>query len=252
MSPEAITIGISGLSSSGKTTLSRLLCRIFPNTFILHQDDFYVADSAIPIHNGLADWDCLESIDYTSMARAIQHIRSTGKLPEGLKSIENQNPVGKPIVKKELVEELENKVKVAGVAGVLEKVGRKIAVVDGFLLFHEGSEVEELFDVRILLRAPYEKAKQRREARNYATIEGWWEDPPGYFDKIVWPSYVQAHKSLFVNDDITGVLKPEVVENRRIRTVPDMELPMEQVLRWAVDLLIDEVKSLGIFEGSNI
>lgn len=38
---KAIIIGISGASSSGKTTLARLLRDIFPNSFILHQDDFY-------------------------------------------------------------------------------------------------------------------------------------------------------------------------------------------------------------------
>lgn len=37
----AVLIGISGVSSSGKTTISRLLRDIFPSTFILHQDDFY-------------------------------------------------------------------------------------------------------------------------------------------------------------------------------------------------------------------
>lgn len=39
--PHALIIAISGCSSSGKTTLARLLRDIFPNTFILHQDDFY-------------------------------------------------------------------------------------------------------------------------------------------------------------------------------------------------------------------
>jgi pantothenate kinase-related protein Tda10 len=38
---KAIIVGISGCSSSGKTTLARLLRDIFPNTFILHEDDFY-------------------------------------------------------------------------------------------------------------------------------------------------------------------------------------------------------------------
>ena len=38
---KALIVGISGCSSSGKTTLARLLRDIFPNTFILHQDDFY-------------------------------------------------------------------------------------------------------------------------------------------------------------------------------------------------------------------
>lgn len=37
----ALIVGISGCSSSGKTTLARLLRDIFPNTFILHEDDFY-------------------------------------------------------------------------------------------------------------------------------------------------------------------------------------------------------------------
>jgi nicotinamide/nicotinate riboside kinase len=37
----ALVVGISGASSSGKTTLSRLLRCIFLNTFILHEDDFF-------------------------------------------------------------------------------------------------------------------------------------------------------------------------------------------------------------------
>jgi nicotinamide/nicotinate riboside kinase len=38
---KAIVVGLSGCSSSGKTTLARLLRDIFLNTFILHEDDFY-------------------------------------------------------------------------------------------------------------------------------------------------------------------------------------------------------------------
>lgn len=38
---KALVVGVSGASSSGKTTLSKLLRDIFPNTFILHEDDFY-------------------------------------------------------------------------------------------------------------------------------------------------------------------------------------------------------------------
>jgi uridine kinase len=41
---KAIIISISGCSSSGKTTLARLLRDIFPHTFILHEDDFYKPD----------------------------------------------------------------------------------------------------------------------------------------------------------------------------------------------------------------
>jgi nicotinamide/nicotinate riboside kinase len=38
---KAVVVGLSGASSSGKTTLARLLRDIFPNSFILHEDDFY-------------------------------------------------------------------------------------------------------------------------------------------------------------------------------------------------------------------
>ena len=38
---KAVVVAISGCSSSGKTTLSRLLRDIFPNAFVLHEDDFY-------------------------------------------------------------------------------------------------------------------------------------------------------------------------------------------------------------------
>ena len=42
---KALVFGISGCSSSGKTTLARILRDIFPNTFILHEDDFYKTDN---------------------------------------------------------------------------------------------------------------------------------------------------------------------------------------------------------------
>lgn len=51
---QTLIVGISGPSSSGKTTLARLLQRIFCgvnldnkqqlNTFIIHEDDFYYPD----------------------------------------------------------------------------------------------------------------------------------------------------------------------------------------------------------------
>lgn len=49
----AVIVGLSGCSSSGKTTLARLLRDIFPNTFVLHEDDFYRPEeesASHPIH----------------------------------------------------------------------------------------------------------------------------------------------------------------------------------------------------------
>lgn len=41
----AVVFSLSGCSSSGKTTLARILRDVFPNTFILHEDDFYKTDN---------------------------------------------------------------------------------------------------------------------------------------------------------------------------------------------------------------
>jgi nicotinamide/nicotinate riboside kinase len=147
--PATFIVGISGLSSTGKTTLSRLLRSIFPSSFILHQDDFYLPDAAIPVRDGLQDWDCVEAIDWARMTSALQRIRESGALPEDLKSLTDASPVGSAedlLVSAEVVRRMRAKVVEAGLG--------RVAIVDGFLMLHEGSEVEAVMDAKILLRVP--------------------------------------------------------------------------------------------------
>ncbi|KAA8893625.1 P-loop containing nucleoside triphosphate hydrolase protein [Sphaerosporella brunnea] len=244
MSPRTtFIVGISGLSSSGKTTLSRLLRGIFPSAFILHQDDFYLADSLIPVTaSGAQDWDCAESIDWAAMSRALAWIRASGSLPLDLKSLQDASPVGngEDLVGEEVVRRMREKVEMAAAA----VGGVSVAILDGFLMLHEGSPVEAAMDSKLLLRVPYQVAKQRRESRTgYVTIEGFWQDPPGYFDTIVWPNYVKEHRYLFVDEDVEGQLKPEIEAQRRVHTPQRLDDSIEKTLEWAVDILIDELKS---------
>ena len=154
MSPPTFIIGISGLSSTGKTTLSRLLRTIFPS-FILHQDDFYHADSAIPVTaDGLQDWDCAESVNWPHLSSALQRIRESGALPTDLTSLQDPSPVGPnetELVSSRCLDRARARVRESGLG---EDV--KIALVDGFLMLQEGSPVEEWMDVKLLLRVPYE------------------------------------------------------------------------------------------------
>jgi nicotinamide/nicotinate riboside kinase len=102
--------------------------------------------------------------------------------------------------------------------------------------------VMEVLDVKIFLRGRYDVAKRRREGRSvYATLEGYWTDPPGYWDDIVWPNYVKAHKHLFVNGDVEGELDGEVISSQGIHS-PDIDWLMSEILPWTVDLIIAEVK----------
>ena len=172
----ALIVGISGCSSSGKTTLARLLRDIYPNTFVLHEDDFYKTDAEVPTTNTpageVADWDCLEALNLPAFEEALKHIQINGTPPPDLVSKEDKNDVGRVDVDAKVVNDLQWR---AG-RWMFQDVP-PIAIIDGFLLYSEGMKaIRELFDVKLFLRTDFKTAKARRESRSgYVTIEGFWE-----------------------------------------------------------------------------
>lgn len=76
------TIGLSGPSSSGKTTVSHLLQRIFPNVvYILHADDFCKEFDQIPAVNRYLDCDSPDAVDFERMAHVLDHMKSHDGIP---------------------------------------------------------------------------------------------------------------------------------------------------------------------------
>lgn len=172
----ALVVGISGVSSSGKTTLARLLRDIYPNTFVLHEDDFYKTDAEIPRTRTpageIADWDCLDAIDLPAFEKALRYIRQHGMPPPDLVSKEDKNSVGEVDVDRRVLDDLQWRAS----RWMFEDVP-PIAIIDGFLLYAENMKaVRDLFDVKLLLLTDFETCKQRRERRSgYVTLEGFWE-----------------------------------------------------------------------------
>ena len=246
-----LLVALSGPTSSGKTTLARLLARIFPSTSILHADDYYHTDSAIPVHDGVQDWDCAEAINLPKLETTLRRIKDgedvdgTISHVAGMEIPEGEGQIGQC---DEVLEGLQVKVKqweavLAADAGEAWK-RRRLVIVDGFLLLGPSvRSLRALFDVRILLRSRYEDSKRRREARSgYTTIEGWWEDPPGYFDRIVWPNYVKEHGFLFHGRDVQGKVIDHAAAQAGIDIVPGMgywNLP--DTLTWIVGLVSDRL-----------
>ncbi|KAF4629791.1 hypothetical protein G7Y89_g8355 [Cudoniella acicularis] len=252
---KAIVVGISGCSSSGKTTLSRLLRDIFPNTFVLHQDDFYRSEVELPKKHGLLDWDCAEALSIPDMLKSLKHIHQDGTFPPDLDSKEDQNSVGDCPVKDATIEALKAKVKTWTQPGnpghgILDSAPQpiRLCVFDGFLLYSTSmAAIQPQIDVKLFLRVSYAKAKARREARSgYVTLEGFWEDPPGYVDSIVWPNYVDDHKWLFENDDVEGNFKTEVLQHTGIKSQDGgLDINMTTTLEWAVELLMQQLPILA-------
>jgi len=236
--PECILVGISGPSSSGKTTLSRHLRDIFsPSTFILHEDDFYKPDADIPTHltAQIADWDCLGSLNLPALHSALRHIKAHAAAPPDLSSKEDQNEVGKSGVDGKVIDELRSQAR-----NLLQDGNITVAIVDGFLLFSEEmKEIREVFDVKLFLRTDYSTAKRRREARSgYVTIEGFWEDPPGYVENVVWPNYVRDHAFMFERGDVDGTLDEAKCAQLGIAGMPrQLQGDMTGCVTWAYEVL---------------
>ncbi|RPB28075.1 P-loop containing nucleoside triphosphate hydrolase protein [Terfezia boudieri ATCC MYA-4762] len=281
-------ISISGPTASGKTTLSRLLLRIFDgltftprtrttstpisiSTTILHQDDFYFPETEIPIkcvpkedtpgeYEEQRDWDCPEAIDFGKLKCCLKKFRDEGCAgPEdharildelGIKAIEAENSVGPERVSQgevneirgRILDELENSTELGNSARRVH-----ILILEGFLLyFNETPHTKELspllslLDARLLLHTTLTHAVSRRKNRmTYVTVEGFFEDPPGYIENVVWPNYVNYHRHLFVDGDVEkGELSDWAQTVAGIKRQEREGMEMRELVEWGAKVIV--------------
>lgn len=67
------------------------------------------------------------------------------------------------------------------------------------------------------------------------TAETFWEDPPGYFDDIVWPAYIKAHKHLFRNDNVEAGDLSERAKGK------DMDMYLLETSKVGMDGMVQEM-----------
>lgn len=287
-----IIIALSGPSSSGKTTLARLLRTLFthpPNltTTILHQDDFYKPDSLIPLKSFsspaygsrlLADWDCIEAIDLPALSTTLHHIKTYSRLPPSTTSKEDQNTIGPSPVSKLTLSSLTTETRSRLTALFQHQQPQtKIALylLDGFLLFpsphlpvsdprsHLREVIASTAAARLFVPCTREQTVRRRAQRSgYVTLEGFWEDPEGYVEDVVWGNYAVDHAWMFSgqrradgeeegNEEVrrridAGEVVGEVVQGEGVMVAPlaGEEEGLEGVLTWACErvwAVIEEV-----------
>ena len=250
MTADVLLIGLSGPTSSGKTTIASALATVLPSTnvILLHADDFYKPDSAIPTHpSGVADWDCADSLDLPRFRQTLIDLRAGGKPPDNLPKqggADDDDDDGVHATLSGLSKPFLEKLQSELIPLQPHLQGRRIVLVEGFLLFGQGvkDQLARLFDLRILLRASREAARERRERRNgYVTLEGFWQDPEGYFDTVVWPNYVAQHAWLFEDDDVEGRAREgkSVSVEFDVLVGPVENASLEDVCSWVAKCLRD-------------
>ncbi|RIB15646.1 P-loop containing nucleoside triphosphate hydrolase protein [Gigaspora rosea] len=232
-SNKIVLIGMSGASCSGKTTLARLLTKILPNSWIFHQDDFFKSESKIPIDptTNLPNWDCPDAIDFTKFIKTLRHVHQTGSLPDSFKSKERLNTRNDTQIESQLeslIKQLSNRI----TSSINNLTDWKFILVDGFLLYWDMQVVKEL-DIKLFVQADYTTLKKRREERaGYVTVDGYWTDPPNYFDTMVWPNYIKCHRHLFQGNLVT-IDKLVVLNSNCVRDIyTNLEMAAENVLEF--------------------
>ena len=70
---KVLTVGVSGATGAGKTSIAHLLKSAFPQAKLICQDDYYFTDvdslPKAPDGTNRANWDSLESLDMVNTER---------------------------------------------------------------------------------------------------------------------------------------------------------------------------------------
>jgi nicotinamide/nicotinate riboside kinase len=195
--------------------------------------------------DGFQDWDCAESLDLVGLKDALVWARERGEVPGWLTSKEDQNTVEPSGVEDELVARLREHVS-ARLAQTASPSGPRIFLLDGFLLYPPTLTPSPLphLSIKLLLLTTLPALLERRARRTgYVTLEGFWEDPEGYVENVVWANYVRDHAFLFAAGDVEGPVREDVIEGLGVKVQPDRGWGMGEVLEWAVEVIL---KGLGV------
>jgi uridine kinase len=157
-----------------------------------YPDKFFKRDSLIPITNGIVNWDCPEAIDFDAFYEYLCTAKSSSNCAVAVGPNRPALDFSQLQGRQDELHKLAREIK--------KKFGStKIGVVDGFLLYTY-PHVERVFDMKIFLYADKGTLiKRRSERESYITEEGSWTDPPGYFEDIVWPNYLEYNKNALEN-----------------------------------------------------
>jgi len=182
-----LTIGLSGGTCSGKTSVASLLGKALPWCQVVNQDKYYhEEDSGSHVRNkptNLINWEVLEAFNMEKMKLDIEQIR--------------QNAFNH----KTLPTQQKNTIK-----GISRWKDTKlkpipILIVEGIIIFHD-PDIEKMCDKKYFIEIEHDVCKSRRESRVWDPEGSCWEESPAYFEGVAWPEYLRTRDHA---DQLPGV-----------------------------------------------
>ncbi|XP_035021885.1 nicotinamide riboside kinase 1 isoform X2 [Hippoglossus stenolepis] len=132
---KTLVVGVGGMTNGGKSTLSKSLHQLIPNSCLIAQDSYFKEDSVVPVdNNGFKQYDMLSALHMDTM---MSEVHSWQRDPESFLRQRDLNP------------EATTPTDVC------------VLIVEGFLIFNH-RPLNDLFDKRFFLEIPYDVCKRRR------------------------------------------------------------------------------------------
>lgn len=193
--------------------------------------------------------NCSSQIDYRRLENVLRYAREHGQLPDHHSSHDHLNVQPDLPIDKGIVEQARSKL-----AQAIEKYDvQRVILADGFLLYYDQA-VRRQMDVRLFLRCKPETLERRRATRGgYATAEDTvWQDPPGYFEHVVWPAYKLAHKGMFQHGDVINgsliTVEHDVdgdgVPVKNVSLIEAEQTSIDDTVKRSVDAILDGLDHL--------
>lgn len=185
---KVLTVGLSGASCSGKTTLANMIRKAFNRCEVLNQDSYYYLEES-PHHlrdpvTKQINWEVLQAFDMDKMVSDLQGVISRHELQSFIPTLEqkmenNQDP-------------------------------SLVVVVEGISVLND-PRVRELCDLQFFLTLDKSTMSERRQARVWDENGDCWTEDEGYFNEVAWPGYQAIFEELEDNDNGVDFLDSRMV-----------------------------------------
>lgn len=180
MSEKWLIIGVSGITCGGKTTVSKELNKLIPQSVVISQDDYFL-DVNDPRHTWIPElnhinFDILSSLD---MKKMHQDLLSLIKFQDDECNLNNKGDSKYETIELMTIDDILRKIRTK-----IEEKRLNILIVEGFSIFNY-KPIADLCYLKYYFTLNQDECRRRRSKRIYDPPDG-----PGYFDVCVWPEYL--------------------------------------------------------------